>query len=233
MLPRGPYAIPIDAVAADQRRRLLEALPQVVAEHGFEATTVDQIVRVAQVRRNSFYEQFADKRDCFLAAYEIAQERLVGVVTYRCYAHASLPDRVGNALEAALSLLAAEAEMTRLIVLEAPAAGGEIAARHHEWLDRYGRLLRFAALDSPEIDGPSIAVEPAVVGGVASRIKESVLKGQAKKLPKLCTELVQFVHSFYGMPEQPAPAVDRSRRDGRQAEPQPQSPERAGVLEPA
>lgn len=233
MLPRGPYAIHIDSVAADQRRRLLEALPQVVAEHGFEAATVDQIVRVAQVRRNAFYEQFADKRDCFSAAYEIAQERLVGVLTYQCYAHASLPDRVGNALEAALNLLAAEAEMTRLIVLEAPAAGGEIAARHHEWLDRYGRLLRFAVLDSPEIDGPSIAVEPAVVGGVVSRVKESVFKGQTKKLPRLCTELVQFVHSFYGMPEQPAPAFDRSRRDGRQAEPQPQSPERAGVLEPA
>jgi AcrR family transcriptional regulator len=205
----------------------------VVAEHGFEATTVDRIVKVAQVRRNSFYEQFADKRDCFSAAYEIAQGRLMGVLTYRCYAHASLSDRVGNALEAGLDLLAADPTVTRLILVEAPAAGEQIAARHHEWLDRYGRLLRFAAIDSPEADRPAATVEPAIVGGVVSRIKESVLEGQTEKLPRLCTELVQFVHSFYGSPEQAPPAVDRSRRNGRQAEPQPQSSERTGVLEPA
>jgi AcrR family transcriptional regulator len=233
-LPRGPsYAIPPEVVAADQRRRLLEALPAVVAEHGFEASTVDQIVKAAQVRRNAFYEQFADKRDCFSAAYEIAQERLVGVLTYRCYAHACLPDRVGNALEAGLELLAAEPAITRLIVVEAPAAGEQIATRHHEWLDRYGRLLRFAAIDSPEVEGPSTAVEPAIVGGVVSRVKESVLKGQTGELPALCTELVQFVHSFYGVPEEAGVSAARSRYEGRQAEPQPQSPEPAGVLEPA
>ncbi len=231
-LPRGIYAIPADIVAADQRRRLLEALPVAVAGHGFEATTVDEIVKVAQVRRNSFYEQFSDKRACFSAAYEIAQERLVGVLTYQCYSHASLSDRLGTALEAGLTLLAAEPALARLILVEAPAAGEEIAVRHHEWLDRYGRLLRFAAIGNAAIDGPSRKVEPAVVGGVVSRVKESVLAGQTAQLPGLCAELVQFVGSFYTQLDAVAPAV-RSKPERSQAEPQPQSSERAPVLEPA
>lgn len=129
VLPPGPHAISADLVAADQRRRLLEALPRAVAENGLEGTTVDLIVKLAQVRRNSFYEQFKDKLDCFAAAYEIAQERLLGVLTFQCYTRAGLADRVGSALGAGLDLLSADPALTRLLVVEAPAAGGAISAR--------------------------------------------------------------------------------------------------------
>ncbi len=218
-LPRGPYAIAPEAVAADQRRRLLEALPLAVAERGFEETTVDQIVKLAQVRRNSFYEQFSDKRDCFAAAYELAQKRVLGVLTYRCYTGAGLADRVGKALAALLELLAEDPVLTRLVMIEAPAAGGEIVARHHRWLDRYGRLLRFAAIDSTEAARPRPEVEPAVAGGIASRIKQVVLAGEEERLPGLAPELVQFTLSFY--------------EDSLPDSSQPQSPERDPVLEPA
>jgi AcrR family transcriptional regulator len=231
-LPRGPYAIPADVVAADQRRRLLEALPLVVAENGFEGTTVDQIVKVAQVRRNSFYEQFTDKRDCFAAAYEIAQERLLGVLTFQCYVRSGLADRISYALSAGLELLAANPALTGLIAAEAPAAGGAIAARHYDWLDRYGRLLRFAAINSPEISQPGPGVEPAVVGGVVSRVKQLALAGRCEALPELCPELVQFVLSFYG-DVGAASALPAATQPGQGEPPQPQSPERSTVLEPA
>jgi len=226
-LPRGPYAISADLVAADQRRRLLEALPRAVAEHGFEATTIDQIVKLAQVRRNSFYEQFSDKRDCFAAAYEIAQERLLGVITYQCYTQAGLAPRVGSALAAGLELLAAEPVLTRLIVIEAPAAGGAIVARHHQWLDRYARLFEFAAIDSPDAAPPKASVAPAIVGGIVSRVKQLVLAGECERLPALGPELVQLTLSFYGAPgDLPSSATAAESS-------QPQSPERASVLEPA
>jgi AcrR family transcriptional regulator len=228
-LPRGPYAIPAGLVAADQRRRLLEALPLAIAESGFEATTVDQIVKIAQVRRNSFYEQFDDKRDCFAAAYEIAQERLLGVLTFQCYTRTGLADRASAALGAALDLLGGDPVLTRLIVVEAPAAGGRVAARHHEWLDRYGRMLHFAAMGDAGIVPPKPSVEPAVVGGIVSLIKQQVLAGGTERLPQLCPELVQFALSFYGSLE---PSVTFSAGDSDEP-PQPQSPERSSLLEPA
>jgi AcrR family transcriptional regulator len=225
-LPRGPYAISADRVAADQRRRLLEALPQVVAEGGFEAATVNQIVKLAQVRRNSFYEQFEDTRDCFAAAYEIAQERLLGVLTFQCYTRADLADRIGSALGAGLDLLASEPVFTRLIFIEAPAAGGDIAVRHHKWLDRYGRMLHFAAIGNADATSPKVSVEPAIVGGIISRIKQLVLASQTTSLRELCPELVQFTLSFYGLSgTAPLPPVAESS--------QPQSLEPASVLEPA
>ena len=234
-LPRGPYAIPAVLVAADQRRRLLEALPLAVAERGFEGTTVDQIVKIAQVRRNSFYEQFEDKCDCFAVAYEIAQERLLGVLAYQCYAQAGLSDRISFALGAGLDWLGANPALTKLIVVEAPTASASIAAPHYEWLDRYSRLLRFAAIDSPEVDTPGLAVESAIVGGVVSRLKQKVLAGETRALPGLCQELSQFVLSFFDdlPPDSASSAASKKRRRSQGVPPQPQSPGRTGVLEPA
>lgn len=232
-LPRGPHAISADAVAADQRRRMLEALPQAVAESGFEGMTVERIVKLAQVRRNSFYEQFADKLDCFTAAYEIGQERLFGVLTFQCYTRSGLVDRVDAALGAGLDLLGTEPSLARLIVIEAPAAGEEISARHQQWLDRYGRLLRLAAVGSPDVATPTPGLEPAIVGAIVSRIKQLVLAGKTSELPALCPELVQLTLSYYGsLALSPGPLRASAAAEGAGSE-QPQSPGRRTVLEPA
>ena len=231
-LPRGPHAISAEMVAADQRRRLLGALPRAVADRGFEATTVEHIVKLAQVRRNSFYEQFEDKHDCFAVAYEMAQERLLGVLTFQCYTRVGLAERISSALGAGLDLLGTDPVLARLLTIEAPAAGARIAARHHEWLDRYGRMLRLAAIGSPEVAEPRVEVEPAIVGGIASRIKQLVLAGEAHELAGLCPELVQFTLSFYS-PREPLPGAPPVPAPGEDDSVQPQSPLGSSVLEPA
>lgn len=228
-LPRGPYAISADAVAADQRRRMLEALPHAVADNGFEGTTVEHIVKLGQVRRNSFYEQFTDKRDCFAAAYEIAQERLLGVLTFQCYTRSGLANRVDAALGAGLRLLGDNPSLAHLVVIEAPAAGEEIAMRHQEWLDRYGRLLQLAAVGSPDVASPRPALESAILGAIVSRIKQLILAGETAELPSICPELVRLTLSYYGSPEPPLLVSADAEGAGSS---QPQSPGRRSELEP-
>jgi AcrR family transcriptional regulator len=224
-LPRGPYAISPEAVAADQRRRLLEALPQLVAEGGFEAATVAGIAKRAGVSPGSFYEQFGDKRECFAIAYEAAQERLLGVLTLQCYMRGSLEERVERSLEAGLELLAAEPHLARLIAVEAPAIGGEIAGRHHQWLDRYGRMLRLAALGAEHRGGPRPTIESAIAGGIAAQIASRTMRGETDALRGLAPQLSSYVLSFFASP---LPEREPARRAVRQ---QPQSPLR--VPEPA
>lgn len=231
--PRGPQAISGDAAAADQRRRLLAALPCAVAEKGFGQTTVEDIVRLAQVRRSSFYEQFADKRECFSTAYEIAQERLLGVLTFRCYTRSGPVERMGAALKAGLDLLAGEPGLANMTIVEAPAAGEAIAARHQEWLDRYGRLLQLAAVGAPDATKPRPALEPAIVGAIVSRIKQKVLAGETTDLPGLLPELTQLTLSFFDLAEpSSAPLPSSGQREGVDSA-QPQSPERSAALEAA
>ena len=76
-LPRGRHKLGAEVVRASQRERLLRAMVESVAEHGYERTTVPAVVSAARVSRNAFYELFDDKADCFLAACdESAEETL-------------------------------------------------------------------------------------------------------------------------------------------------------------
>lgn len=67
-------------VAEHQRRRILAAMAEVVAAKGYPATTVADVIAAAGVSRATFYDQFSDKLDCFLAAFDAASARVVAAV---------------------------------------------------------------------------------------------------------------------------------------------------------
>ncbi len=235
-LPRGRHALTPEEVVRDQRERLLDAVPRVLAERGYEAASVADLVKAAAVSRNAFYENFADKRECVSIAHELGHERLFEVLTALCEGAGESPEegacdeaprleeRVERSLRAGLEALAAEPELARLLFVEAPSAGEGIALRYHEWLQRYGSLLRVAAPDLPPESIPAPEVEGVIVGGIASRIASEVLQGRAAELPVLSEPFVKYVLAFYRLGESPeregqvlsfeaeAPAADAAER---------------------
>ncbi len=196
-LPRGRHALSPDEVLRDQRERLIDAVPRVVAERGYEAMSVADIVKAAAVSRNAFYKNFADKQECFAAAHEAGHEQLFEILMRPCDAGATTEERVQRSLAAGLGAMAAAPEMARLLFVEAPSAGEEIALSYHEWLQRYGTLLRSAAPDLPVRSIPAPEVEGVIVGGIASRVASELLHGRAKKLQALEAPLVEYVLAFY------------------------------------
>ena len=76
-LPRGRHKLAPDDVRASQRERLVRAMLETVAERGYEATTVPDVVARARVSRNAFYEFFDDKIDCFIAACDDAAAEML------------------------------------------------------------------------------------------------------------------------------------------------------------
>ena len=75
-LPRGRHRLPREAVVQSQRERLLRAMAEVMADKGYARTSVADVLRVAHVSRETFYEQFASKEDCFMSAFETVMGRL-------------------------------------------------------------------------------------------------------------------------------------------------------------
>src|ERR1700761_8154472 len=61
---------PREEAERNQRERLFAAMVATVAEKGYEATTVADLVELSGVSRSAFYRHFADKQACFLAAVE-------------------------------------------------------------------------------------------------------------------------------------------------------------------
>jgi AcrR family transcriptional regulator len=200
-LPRGRHALAPDEVLRDQRERLLAAVPGVAAERGYETMSVADIVKAAAVSRNAFYKNFSDKQECFATAHDAGHERLFEVLVQPCEAGATIEERVERSLAAGLDALASEPDVARLLFVEAPSAGEEIALRYHEWLQRYGTLLRNAAPDLPPQSIPAPEVEGVIVGGIASRVASEVLNGRTVKLRELTAPLVEYVLAFYRLGE--------------------------------
>ncbi len=195
-LPRGRHALAPEQVLADQRRRLIAAVPGAVAEHGYEAMSVADIVKRAAVSRNAFYNNFADKQECFATAQEAGHERLLRTLTAACEADAPFAERLGRSLGAALEALGSDPDLARLLFVEAPSSV-ELALRHHEWLRRYGDLLSEAAPQAPSATVSSAEFAQVIVGGISTRIASEVLSGDAAKLPALAPQLSDYVAAFY------------------------------------
>jgi AcrR family transcriptional regulator len=215
-LPRGRHALAPDEVLRDQRERLIEAVPRVVAERGYAAMSVADVVKAAAVSRNAFYKNFADKRECFAAAHDAGHEQLFDLLVGPCETGGTVEERVEGSLMTGLAALAGEPALARMLFVEAPAAGEEIARRHHEWLARYGTLLRVAAAELPPNSNPAPEVEPLIVGGIASRIGSEVLRGRAAHLPELIAPMTKYVLAFYRLAE-PAQTGGRDAATGRRA----------------
>jgi AcrR family transcriptional regulator len=142
-LPRGTHGLDPSLVAASQRTRLLEAVGRTVAEKGYAAATIDDIVRGAGVSKKTFYEHFADKLDCFLAAYEAASDDLFEHVRVAQEgANADWLARTRAGIHAYLRWLAAEPALARVFLIEIAAAGPQALERRERLRDRYAERTR-------------------------------------------------------------------------------------------
>jgi AcrR family transcriptional regulator len=192
--PPGPEPVSRSEVAADQRRRILEATADLVAEHGFAEATIEQIVRRARVGYATFYKHYADKEEAFLALLDAAVERTVYVVEEAYDGESGpWPDKVGAGLGALLGLAAAHPGVARACLVEAPTAGPEAAARHEAALKRFAPLLRPGRELNPRKDQLPASLEETLAGGVLWVIGQRLVAGEAEQLRALLPETLEFL----------------------------------------
>ena len=92
-LPRGRSALAAETTAAHHRRRLYEATVALVNEHGYGATTVQEITAQAEVSTRDFYELFAGKQELVLEACDATIEATWGPLRERPVAEPAICTR--------------------------------------------------------------------------------------------------------------------------------------------
>ena len=181
VLPRGPHQLSRDVVAASQRNRLLSAMAHVVADKGFAAVSVADVVARAGVSRKTFYVHFADKLDCFLAAYDLGVEVLLRMIREAGEGVTDPRELVRARVRAYLGTLAAEPEFARTFLMEINAAGERALERRtavHEQFAAFGRELAEGA-DVPD------ELFLAAVGATNELVSGRVAAGRTAELPDL------------------------------------------------
>lgn len=192
--PPGPEPVSRDAAAADQRRRILEATAELVAERGYQETTMEEVVRRAKVGYATFYKHYPDREAAFLALLDAAIERTVANVE-GAYKREEGPwaDRVGAALGALFEDVAANPAAARAVLVEALTAGPEAAAKHEAALKRLAPLLRPGRELNPRQAELPETLEETLAGGIVWVLGQRLVAGEADRLRGLLPETLEFV----------------------------------------
>jgi AcrR family transcriptional regulator len=198
-LPRGGrHPLTQEAVAASQRARMLDAVARAVAQKGFAATTVADVIALAGVSRRTFYEQFPNIEDCFMAAYVEGMQSLLGAIRK---AMRNVPEddwraRTRVAIEAYLQALASRPEAAWAFSIEALGAGRQGLDRRawvlSQWVAQWRAL--WTLRQRSEAGLLVIGDEPllGLAGALEELVRECLRRHGASRLPQLAPAAVDL-----------------------------------------
>ena len=180
-----------------------------VAEKGYEATTVADLVQLSGVSRSAFYRHFDDKEACFLAAYEA----MVDPTLQRLGADESAPagvDRARRAFESLMELIVSQPAASKMCFVEIYAAGPKGAALVDKSMDAATALATQLLAQVPEREGLPPELVRSIVGGIQKVIHKRLYRGQEDELPALVPQLWEWIFCY---PVPPGPLRATRRRN--------------------
>jgi AcrR family transcriptional regulator len=212
VLPRGRHAAPREVVAESQRERLLVAMADATAAKGYAHVAVADVIERAGVSRRSFYEHFANKEECFLAAYDAGVAGLLAAIEEAEAEGAGgllAGARAGTAVY--LQLLADNPAFARTFLVEVLGAGPEALARrdavHERFAERLAQSYRAIAQASGGLAEPPPYVFRAAVGAIHELVTDRLLKEGAAALPDLLGPILDIeLRLLRGAPAAAPPA---------------------------
>lgn len=189
----GHQRLPAELAHALQRERLLAAMHRAAAELGYRALNVQDVINRAGVSRPTFYEHFANKEACFLAALDSAATRLSGRVEGALEKSAeSRQERIRAGLEVLLHFVREEPDAARTLIVEARGATPQARLPREALLDRFAGCLDEQLrkeLSAP----PAPTASTAVVGGIESLLFSHLYEGRDEEIDELLPTLSYLV----------------------------------------
>jgi AcrR family transcriptional regulator len=193
-LPRGPHRLSREQVESHQRERILSAVIATVGSKGYVPTTIGDISRLARVSRDTFYAQFANKEECFVAAYDAVTRELLAEIVAVGTNQTSYVDAVRDGIRVYLRFWSERPDAARACTVEVMAAGEKALAQRERTLGGFARLFRtiaeLAAAEQPGLPAVPEIVPRACILAVLDLVTEYVRRGRAGALPETENEIV-------------------------------------------
>lgn len=193
--------LPAEEVARNQRERLFAALVAVVAEKGYEATRVEDLLELSGVSRSAFYAHFKDKEECLLAALH----EFVGPTVGGIFGEGGGPPpdelRAREAFEAFIELIVEQASAARMCLVEIYAAGPRAIAEIDRATDGVQAFVAATLRDLPQRDGMPDEIVRAMVGGVRKVIHSRLYRHEEEQLLELVGPMWDWLASYLPPPE--------------------------------
>jgi AcrR family transcriptional regulator len=196
LLP-GRQPLSREFITRHQRQRIINGLAAEVSEKGYRSVTVADIVKRAGIARNTFYENFSSKEECFLATQQYAMSTALEQVVEAAGTIDDWGRRVSTGLAAFLAYVAGEPALARTCMVEALAAGPASTHYYEESLQAFVSLFRLGRDVSPHGSDLPETLEEALIGGVFWILYQHLLQKDTERIEELVPELVEFVLTPY------------------------------------
>jgi AcrR family transcriptional regulator len=175
---------------------------EAVGAEGYDSTSVRTVLDRTGLYRQAFYDNFADKDGCYLAALEMGIARLEALVVRAAASEESWRGKLRAGLGALLDELDAEPDFGRGVIVGVHAAGPEALARRAEAMKRAADFIDLARDDSEESEEseepPQIAPE-GIVAGIHAIVHSRLSTGATDGFRALLPEFMYFaVLPYFG-----------------------------------
>jgi AcrR family transcriptional regulator len=191
--PSARPALPREFIAAHKQRRIMDALAELTAEQGYEATKISDVVKRAGVARKTLYDNFEGKEEVFLAAFDSARDEALRRVEEGS-AEGDWRERLEGGLAAFLGYVAEQPTLARMCMIEALSATPATTKRYEDALDALVELTRQTLPRDTQL--PETVAE-TLVGGVAWIVYRQIRSDQAERAEDLLPELMEFMTAPY------------------------------------
>lgn len=192
---RGRPPLPREFIANHKRRRIVDALAELSAEQGYDATKISDVVRRAAVARKTLYDNFTGKEEVFLAAFDSSVEELTHRIEQACGgAGDGWQGRVEAGLEAFLDYIAENPAPARLCLVEALSATPVATKRYEDALQSFVEMAQRAF---PQDDRLPETIEEILVGAVVWIAFKQIRRRETERAADLLPELSEFVMAPY------------------------------------
>jgi AcrR family transcriptional regulator len=203
-----------EQVSEIQHGRILAAMVAVAVERGAGNATVARVVARSGVSRRTFYEQFEDREECFLGAFDEAVARIAAVVVPAYREPSKWRERVRAGLAALLEFLDCQRDWGRLPIVEALGAGPRALERRRGVLIQIIAVVDRGREEARGNGNPQPLAAEGIVGGVLSLIHSRLLDDSNAPLLELLGPLMAMIVLPYLGPaaarrelERPVPAA--------------------------
>src|SRR3954468_23161334 len=170
---------------------------EAVGTHGYEQATVQDAITMAGVHRQTFYDSFGDKEECYLQALDAGsawvelamREAAAGKTTWR--------GRLRGALTGLLRFLDEHPAVGRALLVEVHAAGPRAIGKRTEAMTRASTMMDLAREESDD-NAPAISGE-AVVAGILAVLHARLAAEKQGEYLRLLPELMYLaVLPYFG-----------------------------------
>jgi AcrR family transcriptional regulator len=152
--------------AYDPRRaRIVEAMAQVVYEHGYAGASVSAVCACAKVSRRTFFEAFETLEDCFLSVLDEGAARVYALISGAVEREPVWVDGVRAALAELLAYFDSEPVFAYVLLVEAGTPGARARERREQHLTSLTDILETRYGTHGETDS-----NPLVVAGVMAAL---------------------------------------------------------------